>query len=104
MEDHLDLPLSSPVPPRGDALSGGDQEACEPIGKIGTANFRPLPPEHRSALAFRLPQGTSRITFGSLISRTDSAVIVPLPMVPRAVKEPVWALPVVSMRACTETV
>ena len=28
----------------GSFLSGGDLEACEPIGQIGNANFRPLPP------------------------------------------------------------
>jgi hypothetical protein len=36
--------LSEPLQRGGGIISGGDLEACEPIGQIGNANFRPLPP------------------------------------------------------------
>src|SRR3989442_11331179 len=47
------VPLVSPNIPRdaraaNTIISGGDLEACRPIGQIGKANFRPLPPHSRS--------------------------------------------------------
>src|SRR5437762_2895195 len=71
--------------PRQDSTrSGGELEACEPIGQIVKLPA-PAPPTPGSGWC----DYRSRITFGSLIRRTDSTVIDPLPTNASADAEPV---------------
>src|SRR6266404_851899 len=90
------MPLKRPATRKGGRrggifISGGDQEACRPIGQIGKANFRPLPP-------------IAPKCYGVLTSRTSSTIMVPLPTNPNAENDPLVVLPEVSMRACREIV
>lgn len=74
--------------------TGSGKPAAPSIDRNGR-----LPPEVANGCDYN-----SSTTFGSLINRTDSTVTLPLPTAPSADHEPVCALPVVSMRACTLTV
>src|ERR1043166_3597588 len=82
-----------------------------PFGR-GTGSLQTNRTDRRSKLSVPAPtpgsgwprQGTSRITFGSLISRTDSTVTAPLPTKALASNVPFWTVPVLSICACTETV